>query len=140
MPGPAWLPAKATASAHVSNASNAALANAEVTEVSAHQEKLRVSLVKAMDAKRALEADKAELALRVDALEAEVLELRQKAAAGNGAKAAADDGGLGDAWGDDATPCAQQPLATPARPPSIAQSDLLNATQSQGSVGMSQDR
>ncbi len=57
------------------------------------------------------------------------LECPTRAAAGNGAKAAADDGGWGDAWGDDATPCAQQPLATPARSPSIAQPDLLNATQ-----------
>ena len=58
MPGPAWALAKATASAHVSNASNAAIANAEVTE----------------------------------------------------------------------TQCAPQPLATPARPPSTTQPDLLNAT------------
>ena len=77
-------------------------AQAAHEQVSALQEKLRVSLVKAVDAKRALEADKSELALRVDALQAEVLELRQKAAAGNGAKAAANDGGWGDAWGDDA--------------------------------------
>jgi hypothetical protein len=77
-------------------------AQAAHEQVSTLQEKLCASLVKAEDAKRALEADKSELALRVDALQAEVLELRQKAAAGNGAKAAADDGGWGDAWGDDA--------------------------------------
>jgi len=76
-------------------------AQAAQAQVAALQEKLRVSLVKAVDAKRALEADKAELARRVDALQAEVLELQQKGAAGGGGTAAEDDGGWGDAWGDD---------------------------------------
>jgi chromosome segregation ATPase len=70
-------------------------------EVVALQEKLQASLKKAVDCKRALEAENSTLSRQMSALELEVHELRQQRKDGRAADTeVGDDDGWGNGWGD----------------------------------------
>jgi chromosome segregation ATPase len=76
-------------------------ATAARCEVVALQEKLQASLKKAVDCKRALEAENSTLSQQMCALEREVHELRQQRKDGRAADTEAeDDDGWGNGWGD----------------------------------------